>query len=151
MVYCLTFIQKVKIMKLFGKKKKEIKKLKQDFKEYKDLTNNKINALETKVENVLISRILNNTEAFKANSSKRVQLMVEAKEKGFFDENVYFTPFDWDGNGVFCHSESDILSNYGYDEEYDVLRIPAIGNKGKGRVAIYKNGKFAPIYQTKTP
>lgn len=133
-------------MNLLFKKKKSYKK---DLEILRDDFDKKINSLEIKLENIIISRILNNADCFKNNSSKRVQLLMRAKEKGFFDNNNHFTPFNWGGDGVFKHNSSNILYNYGYDEKNDTLRIPATGDKGNGRVIIYQNGVFCPIYKTK--
>ena len=79
---------------------------------------------------------------------------MEARKRGFFDEENYFVPIDdnWSKTAYFKHNYSDIAYNYGYNEKDDSLRIPSIGVKGNfsaGRVCIYKNGEWAELMSDK--
>ena len=87
---------------------------------------------------------------FTENYDKRIQLFMEARKRGFFDDENYFTPVDggWSDDAYFKHHYSSIASNYGYDEKTDTLRMTVIGVKGNFsacRVAIYKEGKWAEL------
>ena len=87
---------------------------------------------------------------FTENYDKRIQLFMEARKRGFFDDDNYFVPVDggWTNTTYFKHHYSEIAWNYGYDKETDTLRMTAIGVKGNFsacRVAIYKDGKWAEL------
>lgn len=91
---------------------------------------------------------------FTENYDRRIQLFMEARKRGFFDDDNYFTPVDggWSDASYFKHHYSPIASNYGYDEKTDTLRMSAIGVKGNFsacRVAIYKEGKWAELKSDK--
>jgi hypothetical protein len=91
---------------------------------------------------------------FTENYDKRTQLFMEASNRGFFDDDNYFTPVDngWTNTAYFKHHYSPIASNYEYDEKTETLRISAIGvkrNFSSCRVAIYKEGKWAELKNDK--
>ena len=91
---------------------------------------------------------------FTENYDKRIQLLTEARKRGFFDEENYFIPIDgmWGKTSYFKHHYSNIAWNYGYDKKEDSLRITVIGVKGNvsaGRVCIYKNGEWAELMSDK--
>jgi len=91
---------------------------------------------------------------FTENYDKRIQLFMEARKRGFFDDDNYFTPAGggWTDTAYFKHHYSPIASNYGYDEKTDTLRMSVIGVKGNFsacRVAIYKEGKWAELKNDK--
>lgn len=84
------------------------------------------------------------------NYDKHIQLLIEAKNRGYFNEKNYFTSIDGDcsNNSYFKHHYSSIASNYDYYEKLDNLMIPVIGVRGNFsacRISIYKNGKWAKI------
>jgi hypothetical protein len=87
---------------------------------------------------------------FIENYDKRIQLFMEARKRGFFDDENYFTPIDggWSDTTYFKHHYSAVASNYGYDEKTDTLRMSVIGVNGNFsacRVTIYKEGKWAEL------
>ena len=83
-------------------------------------------------------------------SNKRLILLVEAKNRGFFDINNCFAPVKgaWGDNAFFTHHYSNIVDNYCYAKSTDTLCIPAIGVKGNmsfGNIHIYANGKWSNL------
>ena len=87
---------------------------------------------------------------FTENYDRRIQLFMEARKRGFFEDDNYFTPIGdgWSNTAYFKHHYSPIASNYGYDEETDTLRMSAIGvkeNFSACRVIIYKKGNWATL------
>ena len=122
----------------------------------------KINELSEKLEkldaeNTKLNKVIKDRNIYTAiglpfieNYDKRIQLFMEARKRGFFDDDKYFTPIDgrWYETAYFKHHYSPIASNYGYDEKTDTLRMSVIGVKGNFsacRVAIYKDGKSAEL------
>ena len=138
------------------------------FKIFKTIKKNstKINELNEKVknletENKKLNKIIEDRNIYTAigmpfteNYDKRIQLLMEARKRGFFDDDNYFVPVDggWTDTAYFKHHYSSIAWNYGYDEKSDTLRITAIGVKGNFsacRVAIYQDGKWAELKSDK--
>ena len=137
------------------------------FKIFKTIKENstKINELNEKVknletENKKLNKIIEDRNIYTAigmpfteNYDKRIQLLMEARKRGFFDDDNYL-PIDggWTDTAYFKHHYSSIAWNYGYDEKSDALRITAIGVKGNFsacRVAIYQDGKWAELKSDK--
>lgn len=125
-------------------------------------TSIKINELSKKLkilesENKKIKKIIEDRNIYAAigipyseNNDKRIQLFMEARQRGFFNDDNYFIPVDggWGKKAYFKHHYSSIPSNYGYDKKTKTLKINAIGVKGNisaCRVTIYKNGKWAEL------
>ena len=86
---------------------------------------------------------------FSIQESRHLELLNEAKGKGYFRHNMCFQPIgakeDW---GFFTHKYSDISDNYRYSKENNSLWIPAIGVRGNFSchlVCIYESGKWANI------
>lgn len=110
-----------------------------------------------KNENNKLSKIVEDRNIYTAigmpyveNYDKRIILLMEANQRGFFNDENYFIPVDgeWSDSAYFKHHYSDIAYNYGYDKDDDSLRVPVIGIKGNisvGRVCIYKNGIWSSI------
>lgn len=123
----------------------------------------KINALIDKVNNIernntKLSKVIEDRNIYTAIGipfpenyyDKRIQLLIEARKRGYFADNNYFVPIGdgWSETSYFKHYYSNIASSYGYDEEDDSLRIPVIGVKGNFsscRICIYKNGEWAKL------
>ena len=86
---------------------------------------------------------------FTENYDRRIQLLMEARKRGYFDDENYFVPVDgWSDSAYFKHHYSNIAWNYGYYKDTDSLYITAIGVKGNFsacRVCIYKKGEWAKL------
>jgi len=113
-----------------------------------------------KTENANLSKALNDRNIYNAigmpfteNYDKRIQLLMEARKRGYFEDDNYFVPVDgWKDTAYFKHHYSGIASNYGYYEDSDSLHITAIGVKGNFsacRVCIYKKGEWAKLTSDK--
>lgn len=84
------------------------------------------------------------------NLRKRLNLLQEAKRRGFFEEDSYFVPVTsgWDSTAFFKHHYNDIASNYWYSEKSNSLRIPGIGVKGNFSactVCIFEQGDWSKV------
>ena len=116
--------------------------------------------MSIKTENANLSKVLNDRNIYSAigmpfteNYDKRIQLLMEARKRGYFEDDNYFVPVDgWKDIAYFKHHYSAIASNYGYYKDSDSLHITAIGVKGNFsacRVCIYKKGEWAKLMSDK--
>lgn len=79
--------------------------------------------------------------------NKEISLLIEARNRGYFNDNNYFIPIEYNhiDKAYYRHRYSNIGQNYSYCIESDSLWIPGIGNIGRHRVCIYKEGKWAKL------
>ena len=117
-------------------------------------------------ENEKITKILKNNAVFDAIGipysneisystacDQRILLLIEARKRGYFDNNKYFNSGDdmWKDTAYFKHHYSNIADAYRYWEDSDSLHIPVIGikqNISACCLCIYKQGKWARIFKT---
>jgi len=103
---------------------------------------------------------------FVTDYDKRTRLLIEARNRGYFDEEnnfsgiytspiksgIYTSPIKFKDRAYFKHFYSNIASSYEYDEESDSLYIPGIGVKNNfsaGGTCIYKDGVWSKIKKSK--